>query len=56
MNKKTLQLTIDKLPEEFTLDQLLEKLLFLNKIERGLNDSNEDRVASHEEVKKRFIK
>lgn len=56
MNKRTVQKTIDELPEEFTLDELLEKLIFINKIERGLNDAQAGRLTSHEEVKKRFVK
>jgi predicted transcriptional regulator len=56
MNKKTVQTTINQLPEEFTLDELVERLIFVNKIERGLKDSEEGRVISHEEVKKRFKK
>lgn len=56
MNKRTVQQTIEQLPEEFTLDELLEKLIFINKIERGLKDSQSGRVTSHEEVKKCFTK
>jgi predicted transcriptional regulator len=56
MKKTTVQLTINQLPDEFSLDEFLEKLLFINKIEKGLKDSEEGRVTSHEEVKKRFVK
>lgn len=56
MKKITVQQTIKQLPDEFTLDEFLEKLIFINKIENGLKDSEEGRVTPHEDVKKRFVK
>ena len=48
--------TISKFPENFTLDQLVDKLIFMDKVERGLEQSLSDRVFSKEEAKKRLSK
>lgn len=46
--------TIAKLPETFSLDELVERMIILEKIERGLKDSDEDNVISEEELDKRM--
>ena len=56
MKKKTIVETIEKLPEEFPLDELIEQLIVLEKIERGRNDVREGRVLSDEEAKQRLSK
>lgn len=43
--------TIDRLPDTFTVDQLVEELIVLNKIEEGLKDVEEDKVFSTGQVK-----
>jgi len=45
---------IRALPEGATIDDAIERLCFLAKIEEGLRQSEAGRVVSHEEVKKRF--
>lgn len=45
---------IQRLPADTTLDEAIESLIFLAKIERGLRDADAGRVFSHEEVKRRF--
>ncbi len=46
--------TIAKLPESFSLDELVERMIVLEKIEKGLKDSDEDNVISEEEVEKQM--
>lgn len=49
----------DRLPETFTVDDIVEQLVILNKIEEGFNDIKEGRVYSTEQVKhelKRWLK
>ncbi len=46
--------TIAKLPETFSLDELVERMIVLEKIERGLKDSDEDNMISEEELDKRM--
>lgn len=46
--------TIRTLPDDATLDDVMEQLYFLSKVERGLQESEAGQVMSHEEVKKRL--
>jgi predicted transcriptional regulator len=43
------------LPDRATIEDAIEKLCFIAKIEEGLQQSEAGRVVSHEEVKKRFL-
>lgn len=52
LTKEKVIKTIDRLPENFTVDQIVEKLVVLNKIEEGLNDVEQGRVFSTDQVKK----
>lgn len=45
---------VEQLPEDATLEDAMERLFFLEKIERGRADVREGRVVSHEEVVRRF--
>jgi predicted transcriptional regulator len=42
------------LPEKATIDDAIELLCFIAKIDEGLGQSEAGHVISHEEVKKRF--
>jgi len=44
------------LPEDATLDDAVEKLCFLIKIEEGLRQSEAGQLVSHEEIKKQFLR
>jgi predicted transcriptional regulator len=46
---------IRTLPEGATLEDAIERLCFIAKIEEGLRQSQDGQVVSHEEVKKRFL-
>jgi hypothetical protein len=43
------------LPDTATMDQAIERLCFIAKIEEGLHQSRDGKVVSHDEVKKRFL-
>ncbi len=51
LTKDKVKKTIDRLPESFTVDQIVEELVVLNKIEEGLRDVEKGRVFSTEQVK-----
>jgi predicted transcriptional regulator len=51
LTKEKVRKTIDRLPDTFTVDQLVEELIVLNKIEEGLKDVEEGRVFSTDQVK-----
>jgi predicted transcriptional regulator len=52
LTKKKIQQQLAKMPEEFSLDELMDRLILIDKIEEGLNDSVEGRTISNEEMKK----
>jgi hypothetical protein len=43
--------TIKELPEEFELDDLLEKLIFVEKVENGLKQLTKGKTVPHDKVK-----
>lgn len=43
--------SLDKLPENLTIDQIVDHLIFIEKIEKGLADSNAGRTNTVEEAK-----
>ena len=46
---------IRALPDEATIEDAIERLCFIAKIEEGLRQSESGQVVGHEEVKKRFL-
>lgn len=46
---------IQDLPDDATVEDAMERLYFLAKIERGLEQS-ESETISHEEIKAKFLK
>lgn len=51
MTKEKVKKTIERLPDEFTVDQIVEELMVLNKIEEGLKDIEDGRVFTTDQVK-----
>ena len=45
---------IEKLPDESSYEDIMERLLFIQKVESGLEDIRQARVTSHEDVKSRL--
>ena len=43
------------MPDGATMDDVIERLCFIAKIEEGLRQSRTGQVVPHEEVKKRFL-
>lgn len=54
MKRNTVIQTLDALGDEFATERLIEKLLFIEKVEQGLKEANEGKLITHEEVKQRF--
>ena len=52
LTKEKVIKTIDRLPENFTIDQVVEELVILNKIDEGLRDVEQGRVFTTDQVKK----
>ncbi|MFN5370624.1 MAG: hypothetical protein ACK5B6_04100 [Bacteroidia bacterium] len=51
MKKEKAIEAISEMPPEFDLDLLLEKLIFINKVEKGLEEIKQGKTITHEEVK-----
>ena len=51
LTKDKVKKTIDRLPDNFTVDQLVEELVVLDKIEEGLKDIEDGRVFTTDQVK-----
>ena len=43
--------SIQDLPDSFTIDDLIDRLIFIEKVEQGLKQSAEGKIIPHEEVK-----
>jgi len=56
MDKKKVLDTINELPDKFDLDELIEKLIFIEKVEEGLIQSNSGKTVSHDQVKREVEK
>jgi predicted transcriptional regulator len=54
--KKHLKETIVKLPEEFSLEDLINKLILLDKIERAEKESERGETITEEELDKELKK
>ncbi len=52
MKKSTAISAIEELPKEFELDILLERLVVIEKIDKGLADLKSSKIVSHDSVKK----
>ncbi|MBC8081777.1 MAG: hypothetical protein H7Z21_01075 [Hymenobacter sp.] len=52
MNKQTVLAAVNALPEEIDLEELIERLIFIAKVEEGLRQSENGETVSQEEVKR----
>ena len=52
MNKEKTLAAIKDMPQEFDVDELIERILFIDKIEKGIQLATEGKTVSHEEVKR----
>jgi hypothetical protein len=45
-----------KLPEQMTIDQFIDHLILVEKVQKGLDDSSNGRINSKEEAKEKLKK
>lgn len=50
ITKEKLREQIEHFPNEFTIDELVERLIFIEKVERGEVESSKDMVIKHENL------
>lgn len=51
LTKDKVKKSFDNLPESFSIDELIDQLIFIEKVEEGLLQSKEGKVISNEDVK-----
>ena len=56
LTKEKIHYTIDSLPDNLTIDQVIDQMILLDKIELGIKDVDEGRIYSTEEVKEKLNK
>jgi len=56
LSKEKVSNSIKNLPDSFTIDELIDQLIFVEKIEEGYQQSEAGMVISNEEVKLIFDK
>ena len=52
MTKEAIIKVVNDLPNDFEMEDLLDKLIFMAKVEKGIEQIKEGKVTSHEEVMK----
>jgi len=56
MKKSKVLETVNRLPDEFSLEEIIERLIILEKIEKGMEQVRQKQVATIDEAKKRLQK
>ncbi|MEI8048872.1 MAG: hypothetical protein WCI92_15930 [Bacteroidota bacterium] len=51
LTKDKVKKSIKNLPDSFTIDQLIDQLIFMEKVEEGYQQSEAGKVISNEDVK-----
>lgn len=51
LTKNTVRQSIDNLPDSFTIDELIDQLIFVEKVEEGIKQSDEGKTISNDDVK-----
>lgn len=46
---------VQQLPADATVEQAMERLYFIAKVEEGLRQAEEGKLVSHEDVKRRLL-
>ena len=54
MNKNKVVETLEQLPNEFSTEELIDRLLFVEKVEQGIRDVEEGKVISLDAAKERL--
>jgi Zn-dependent alcohol dehydrogenase len=51
LTKDKVTKTVNRLPDSFTIDELIDQLIFIEKVEEGFKQSDEGKVVSNDDVK-----
>ncbi len=53
--KQLLREAVEQVPEDATIEDVMERLYFLAKVARGLEAADRGDVISHEEIEREFL-
>lgn len=56
LTKKKIISGIKKLPDSVTIDEILDQIILLEKIEKGIEQANNGQILTEEEVDQRMSK
>jgi hypothetical protein len=56
LTKNTVRQSIDNLPDFFTIDELIEQLIFVEKVAEGIKQSDAGKTISNNDVKRMIEK
>lgn len=56
MDKSTALHTLNEMPQQFDLEELFERLIVIEKIEKGREDSRQGKTFTHEQVREKLSK
>jgi len=56
ITKSQIITALNKLPESMSIDQLIDHLVFVEKVQKGLKDSKEGNIYTKEEAKQKLSK
>lgn len=56
ITKTQLISTLDNLPENLTVDQVIEHIIFVEKVQKGLDDSENGKLNTKEDAKAKLSK
>jgi hypothetical protein len=56
ITKTKLISSLDNLPENLTVDQVIDHIIFVEKVEKGMSDSENNRVNTKEQAKHKLSK
>lgn len=51
LTKSKVKKSIENLPDSFTIEELIDQLIFIEKVEEGIQQSNEGKVVSNKDIK-----
>lgn len=51
LTKEKVYMSINNLPDSFTFDELIDQLIFIEKVEKGYQQSEAGKVVSNDDVK-----
>jgi hypothetical protein len=56
MTKEQIKNSFDSLPDNVTVEQVIEHLIFLDKVQKGMDDSDNGRINTVGEAKQKLNK